>query len=153
MCVLVYFSLGLSLRDFWYFLDLINCSLSHVGKVSSIISSKNFSVPFFFFFFLWSPYNSNNSAFNIAPMVSEAILNSFHSFFLYSPLQQLFSPFELPPHLSILLPQLFCYWFLLEYFFISLIMLFISVCLFFIYFMSLVTVLTVLFLSFFPFYL
>ena len=43
----------------------------------------------------------------------------FLFFFLYSALLQLFPPFFLPGHLSVLLPQLFCYWVPLVYFFIS----------------------------------
>ena len=56
----------------------------------------------------------------------------FFSFFflLYSSLQKLFPPFYLPAHWLILLLQIFWYWFLLEYFLISLIV-FVSVCLFF----------------------
>ena len=51
------------------------------GKFSTIISSNIFSVNFVFLFFFWDPYNSNVVAFNIAPEVSETVLNSFHSFF------------------------------------------------------------------------
>ena len=52
-------------------------------------------------------------------MLSEKFLrlsSFFHYFFLYSVLWQWFPPFYHLGHLSILLPQLFCYWFLLEYF-------------------------------------
>ena len=52
--------------------------------------------------------------------------------FPYSVPQQWFPPFCLPGHLSILLPQLFCYWFLLMY--CS------SVCLFFNYYRPLVNI-------------
>jgi len=66
-----------------HFLDLIDYFLSHVGKFSTIISSKYSSMPFFFPLLLWDPYNSNISAFTIVPVISEAILNSFHSFPLF----------------------------------------------------------------------
>ena len=48
-----------------------------LGKFSTIISSKYFSYPFFF----WDPYNSNVGAFDIVPEVSETIFSSFHSFY------------------------------------------------------------------------
>ena len=53
---------------------------SMLGKFSTIISSKNFLIPFLFLFF-WDPCNSNVGAFVIVPVVSETILSSFHSFY------------------------------------------------------------------------
>ena len=44
------------------------------------------------------------------------LLFCISSFFLYSVLWQWFPPFCLPGHLSVLLPQLLCYWFLLMYY-------------------------------------
>ena len=90
--------------------------LSHVGDVFNYDLFKNCLSAFLFLFFLWDTYNSYVAAFNIVPEVSEANLNSFHSFLLYSALQQLFPSFCLTVHLSILLPQLFYYGFLLESF-------------------------------------
>ena len=69
--------------------------------------------------------------------------------FLYSAPQQLFPPFYLPGHLSILLPQLFSYWFLLEYFQFQ--WLCCLLLLFFIYSRSLLNVLNVYFISAFYF--
>ena len=67
------------------------------------------------------------NAFNVVPEVSETVLNSFFSFFfLYSAPQQLFPLFYLPAHLSIILLLIPS-----SVFFISFIVLFISVCLFF----------------------
>jgi len=54
--------------------------------------------------------------FDIVPEVSETILSSFHSFYFILLFRRYFHH---------------CYWFLLEYFFISVIVLFVSVCLFF----------------------
>ena len=81
------------------------------------------------------PYNLNVGVFDIVPEGSETILSSFNFFLLYSALQKLCPPFYLPAHWFVLLLQIFCYWFLLEYFFrvflISVIVLFVSACLFF----------------------
>ena len=82
-------------------------SFSMLGKFSTIISLKIFLIPFLFLFFFWDPYNSNVGALDIAPVVSETILSSFHSFLLYSALQKLFSPFYLPAHWFVLLLQIF----------------------------------------------
>ena len=54
---------------------------SMLEKFSTIISSKNFSYPFFFFFFFCNPYNSNVGEFEIVPEVTETILRSFRSFY------------------------------------------------------------------------
>ena len=52
----------------------------------------------------------------------------FFSFFLlYSALQKLFPPFYLSAYWFVLLLQIFCYWFLLELFLISVIILFVCV--------------------------
>ena len=51
-----------------------------LGKCSTIMSSENFSYPFFILFFFWDSYHSNIGAFDIVPEVSETILSSFHSF-------------------------------------------------------------------------
>jgi len=56
-------------------------SFSMLGKFSTIISSKIFSYLFVFLFFFCDPYNSNIVAFVIVPEVSETILSFFHSFY------------------------------------------------------------------------
>ena len=69
--------------DSSHFLNLIDYFLSHAGKVSIVILSKNFSDPFFIFF-SWDLYNLNVDAFNIVPEVSETILNLLILFLLFS---------------------------------------------------------------------
>ena len=92
----------------------LTISFSMLGKCSTIISSK-FSHTFFF----------SSSGTPVIRMLVHFILfqrslrlsSGFFSFFLLnSALQKLFSPFYLPAHWFILLLQIFCYWFLLEYF-------------------------------------
>jgi len=93
----------------------LTISFSMLGKFSAIIFSKIFSHPFFF---------SSSSETPIIRMLvnwyyPRGLWDSpqFFSFFLlYSALQKLFPPFYLPTHWSILLLQIFCHWFLLEYF-------------------------------------
>ena len=92
----------------WASWTWLTISFSVLGKFSTIISSKIFLYPFFF----WNPYNLNVGAFDIVPEVSETILTSFHSFLLYSALQKLFPPFYPPAHWFILLLQIFCCWLL-----------------------------------------
>ena len=86
-------------------------------------------------------------------------------FFLHhSALQKLFPPFYLPAHWFVLLLQIFCYWFLLELFLKTVIVLFVSECLFFnssrsclinscifsILFSRLLIIFTIIILSYFP---
>ena len=93
--------------DSLHFLDLGGHFLSHVKEVVNYNVFKYFLRLFF----------SSSSGTPISRMLlclmlsqrSETVLHSFHSFFLYSALQQLFPLFHLPGHLSVLLPQLFCY--------------------------------------------
>ena len=100
-----------TLCDSWTWIDYY---LLHVGEIFNYNLFKNFLIPFLLLFFFWDPYNLNVGAFDIMPEVSETIL--FFSFFLlYSALQKSFPPFYLPAHWLILL-QIFCCWFLLEYF-------------------------------------
>jgi len=64
MCLDVFllgFILWGTLCTSWTWLTI---SFPMLGKFSIIISSKIFSVPFFFFF--WNPYNSNVGAFNMS---------------------------------------------------------------------------------------
>ena len=107
---LINLCLGVSLWVYpvWYslcFLDLIDYFLSHIREVFHYNLFKYFLRPFLFLFFFWDPYNSNVGVFNVVPEVSQF----FSFFFLYSAPWQLFPPFFLPAHLSVLLPQLFCY--------------------------------------------
>ena len=65
---------------------------SMLGKYSTIISSKIFSYPFFFF---WEPYNSNVGAFDIVPEVSDCP-HTFHSFYFSLLFRSYFHHFRLP---------------------------------------------------------
>ena len=93
------------------FLDFGDYFLSHVREFFDYDLFKYFLRPFPLFFF-WDPYNLNVGAFNVVSEVSKTALISFHSFFFI-----LFCSRDflhcLPGHWSIILPQLFCYWFLL----------------------------------------
>ena len=92
----------------------LTISFSMLKKFSTIVSSKIFSYPFFF---------SSSSGTHIyecwciwyCPRGLWDCPQFFSFFLLYSAFQKLF-PFYLPAHLFILLLQIFCYWFLLEYF-------------------------------------
>ena len=137
------FSLGLSCKGLCASWTWLTISFPMLGKFSTIISSKIFSVSTFpFFFFLWEACNSNVGVFNIVPKVSEAILNSFHPFSFIVCFSSYFqhSIFQLIVHSSasiilLLVPS--------RILLISVIVLFISVCLFFISSMSSVIVITV----------
>ena len=96
------------------------------------LSSFTPSLPpsFLFSFLSWDPYNSNVGVFNVVPEVSETVLNSFHSFFFILLPGSYFHPFIF---------QLTYPFFCLSYsvidsfssIFISVIVLFITVCLLF----------------------
>ena len=58
----------------------LSISFPMLGKFSTVIASKTFSVTFFFSSSSGMPVTPNVGVFNIVPGVSEAILNSFHSF-------------------------------------------------------------------------
>ena len=58
---------------------LLAIFFSMLGMFSTIISSTVFPYPSLFFF--WDAYNLNVDAFDIVPVVSEAVLSSFHSFY------------------------------------------------------------------------
>ena len=93
----------------------LTISFSMLRKFSALISSKIFSYPFFFPFFSGTPIIQ----ILVHLIISRGLWDcpQFFSFFLlYPPLQKLFPPFYLPAHWFILLLQIFCYWFLLEYF-------------------------------------
>ena len=75
------FLLGFILWDSLCLLDLIDCFLFHVWEIFKYNLFKNIFMPFLFLLFFWDPYNSNVRGFDIIPVVSEAILSSFHSFY------------------------------------------------------------------------
>ena len=93
----------------------LTISFPMLGKLSTIISSKVFSSSFFF---------SSSSGAPIIWVLVHLILSQrslrvssvLFNFLLYSALQKLFPPFYLPAHWFVLLLQIFCCWFLLEYF-------------------------------------
>ena len=97
------------------FLDLVDYFLSHVSEVFSYYLFKYFSGPFS----LPSPFGTSVMRMLVHLSCPKGLLGClyFCSFFsLYSVLWQWFPPFCPPGHLSILLPQLFYYWFLLVYY-------------------------------------
>ena len=126
LCVLVFvslismclgeFLLGFILYVTLWLLDLIDYFLFHVAEIFNNNLFKNFLIPFLFLFFFWDLCNSNVGAFDIVPEVSWDYPRFFSFFLLYSALQKLFPPFYIPAHWFVLLPQVFCYCFLLEYF-------------------------------------
>ena len=80
MC-LCEFLLGFILYGTVCFLDLINYFLSLNREVFNYNLFKYFLSPFLFLFFFWDPYTLNIGVFNVVLVVSETVLNSFHSFF------------------------------------------------------------------------
>ena len=66
--------------------------------------------------FFWDPCNSNVGTFDIVPEVSETSLSSFHSFHFILLFRSYFHHSYLPAHWFVLLLQIFCCWFFLEYF-------------------------------------
>ena len=113
--------LGVFLLGFILYGTLCACwtwltiSFSMLGKFTTIISLKIFSYPFFF---------SSSSGTPIIQMLLHLILfqrslrlsSVPFILVLYSALQKLFPPVYLPAHWFVPLLQIFCYWFLLEYF-------------------------------------
>ena len=67
----------------------LTISFSTLEEFSTIISSKNFSCPFFF----WDPYKLNVDVFDISPEVSEIIPSSFYSFYVILLLRSYFHHF------------------------------------------------------------
>ena len=85
------------------------------GKFSAIISSNIFSGPFS----LISTFGTPIMPVLVHLMLSQRSLSCLHFFsffFLHSVLWQRLTSFCPPGHLSVLLPQLFHYWFLLVYY-------------------------------------
>ena len=92
----------------------LTISFSMLGKFSTIISSKIFSYCLFF-----SSSGTPIIQMLVCLILSQSLWNYpqvFSFFLLYSALQKLFPPIYLPAPWFILLLQIFCYWFLLEYF-------------------------------------
>ena len=94
----------------------LTISFSMSGKFSTIISSKIFAYPFFV---------SSSPGTPIIWMLVYLILSQrslrlssvlLILFTLFCSSEVIFLPFYLPTHLFVLLLQMFCYWFLLEYF-------------------------------------
>ena len=104
-------SVGFAFQGFYASWTWLAISFLMLGKFSTIISWV-FSLSLFSF---WDHYNVT-VVWLICPRGLLGCLHFFSFFFLYSVLQQQFLPFCPPGHLSILLHQLFCYWFLLPYF-------------------------------------
>ena len=86
------------------FLDLVDYFLSHVWKVFRYYLFK-----YFLRSFLSSPSGTPIMQMLVCLMLFQRSLRLSSFFFLYSILWQLFPPFCPPGHLSVLLPQLFCY--------------------------------------------
>ena len=66
--------------DFPYFLDSLDCFLSHVRKVFSYYIFKYIISLFLFLFSFWDG-NTYISAFYVVPEVSSTVLIAFHSLF------------------------------------------------------------------------
>ena len=115
--------------DSLWLLNLIDYFLFHVGETVNYNLFKNFLIAFLFLIFFWNPYNSNVGTFDIIPEISETILSSFHSFYFVLFFRSYFHHFIFQPliHSSasdilLLIPS--------RVFLISVIVLFVSVCLF-----------------------
>ena len=110
VCLCV-FLLGFILPGTMCFLVLGDYFLSHIREVYS-----NYLFKYFLRSFLSSPSGTPIMQMLVCLMLFQRSLRLSSFFFLYSILWQLFPPFCPPGHLSVLLPQLFCYWFLLVYY-------------------------------------
>ena len=129
------FSLGLSCMGLFVPLGLDWLFPFLFGEIFNYNLFKNFLIAFLFLFFFWGPYNSNVGVLDMVPEVSEAVLSSFHSFHFIL----LLNYFH---HFIFQLTDLFfCFRFATVDFFESIfnliIVLFVSVCLFFNYSRSL----------------
>ena len=127
MCLGVFFLGFILYGTLLRFLDLGDYFLSHVREVFAYNLFKYFLRPFLFLFFFWDAYNSNVGVFSVVPEVSEIVFNSFHSFSLFCSLAVISTilPSSTFIHSSasvipLLIPS--------SVFFISVIVLFISLC-------------------------
>ena len=123
------FSVGLYCMGLFCLLDLIDYFLFHVGEIFNYNLFKNFRIPFLFLVFSWDPYNLNVGVFDIVPEVSETILSLFILFTLFcsseviSTILSSSSLIRSASDILLLSPS--------RVFLISIIVLFVSVCLFF----------------------
>ena len=114
----------------------VTISFPMLGTFSTIISSNIFSDPFFFSSSSGTPINRML----VCLMLTQRSLRLSSILFILFSLfcsSAVISPFCLPAYLFVLLPQLFCY---SSVFFVSVIVLFISVCLFFSFSRSLLNI-------------
>ena len=107
----------------WGSLCFLDWRVSFLREIFGYNIFKHFLRPFVFLW--WDPYNVNVGAFSVVPEVFQSVLISSHSLFFFP--WQWFRALCLLAYLSSPLPQLFCYWFLLGQFFISVTVCFISV--------------------------
>ena len=126
------FLLGFILYGTLHFLDFSECFLSYVKEVFSYYLFKYFLRVFLSLFSSWDPYKVNVGAFTVVLRSLRLSSFLFITFSLFC-FEAVISTICLPAHLSVLLPDLFSYWFLLMYFFMLVIVLFISGYLFFVY--------------------
>ena len=111
------------------FLDFGDCFLSHVREIFYYILFKYLlKTPIFFSFSV--PSIIQMFVYLMLSQQSLRLSWFVSIIFLYSSPQWSFPPLHLPVHSSILLPYVFCHWFLVSVIFISAIILFIYVCLF-----------------------
>ena len=113
------FLFGLFMNGTLWALDLGDYSFSHVREVFEYNILKYFRIHFLFLFFSWDCYKSNVGVFNVVPEVSETVHIPFHSFFSEFCSHSVTSTTPSSSthiYISILLPQLFCYWFSLVHF-------------------------------------
>ena len=102
----------------WYslcLLGLIDYFLFHVGEIFNYNLFKNFLILFLFLFFFWDLYNSML----VCLLLSQKSLRLSSVLFILFTLfysSEVISTILSSTHWFILLPQIFCYWFLLEYF-------------------------------------
>ena len=90
-------------------------TISFSGEIFNYNLFKIFLIPFLFLFFFWDP--SIRMLVHLIFLQRSLRLSSvLFILLLYSVQNKLFLPFYLPAHCFILLVQIFCYWFLLEYF-------------------------------------
>ena len=117
--------------DSLYLFDLIDYFFFNVGEIFNYNLFKNFIIPFLFLFLFWGPYNSSVGVFDIVPDVSETILSCLHFFYFillftsyfHHFIFQLTDLFFSASDILLLIPS--------RVFLISVIVLFVSACLFF----------------------
>ena len=124
------FSLGLFCMGLFWLLDLIEYFLYHVRKIFNYNLFKNFYVPFLFLFFFWEPYNSNVGALILSQTslrLPSVLFILFTLFFSSEVISTILSSSSLiyssASDILLLIPS--------RVFLVSVIVLFVSVCLFF----------------------